>query len=55
MKRIEEIVAKIVEDIDAEIAIRQKLVSQMVGQLYPSIVRDEIQTLRNLKAKVTSL
>lgn len=39
------------ESLDAEIKDREELLKQMVGTLYPSIIRDEIDWLRELQRK----
>lgn len=39
-----------VDEIDKEIESRHQLISQMVGQLYPSILSDEIGQLLERKA-----
>lgn len=40
------------EEIDAEIEQRRQLISQMVGQLYPSILSDEIDQLQKRKSQL---
>jgi len=37
------------EEIDEEIKARKKMINQMVGWLYPSILSGEIETLLELK------
>jgi len=42
-------IAQIADELETEIVDRQKLKAQMVGQLYPSILEDEIYRLRSAK------
>ena len=42
-------IAQIADELEAEIDERQKLKAQMVGQLYSSILEDEISRLRSAK------
>ena len=37
------------DQIDEQIEIRKKLINQMVGNLYPQILRDEIDKLKEMK------
>ena len=37
------------EEIECEIEIRKKLLSEMIGWLYSSILQDEIEKLKSLK------
>jgi hypothetical protein len=37
------------EQIDEQIKVREKLISEMVGGLYPSILSSEIDKLRKIK------
>ena len=39
-------------DIRSEIEARKRLQSQMVGSLYPSIIRDEIEELKQMITKL---
>lgn len=52
MKRRDEWVVLSKEDIEKEIAARRVLIGQMVGQLYPSILADEIHDLNELRRKL---
>lgn len=53
MKPLEEAKKLDPAGINAEIKERRELMSQMVGQLYPSILWDEILELRDLYTKQT--
>jgi hypothetical protein len=52
MKTLVEIKETLVQILDAEIQTRKELLDKMVGQLYPSIVNDELYKLRLLKEKI---
>ncbi len=40
------------EDLDEQVRVRVALMDRMVGNLYPSIVGDEVRLLRERQAKV---
>jgi len=41
------------EDLEEEINIRKKLLTQMVGSLYPSIIRDDIIILEEQRWQIS--
>ena len=46
--------SQIAAELDTEIATRKSLKSQMVGQLYPAVLHDEIRKLEVAVAKLTA-
>jgi hypothetical protein len=43
---------KSVAEIDKQIALREEAIRPMVGWLYPSILRDELQALSELRGQL---
>jgi hypothetical protein len=41
--------ALIADELDSEISERKELLTRLVGQLYPNILRDEIKRLQDCK------
>lgn len=52
MKRFDEVRAELLAIIDQEIVAHRQMMSEMVGTLYPSILQDEINKLRDLREKI---